>query len=83
MNEEKEYLLNEMEEVKKEIKEVTKKMKKADKKAALALEKNDVDTFEDYSKECVTLRKRIMALCSYLNVLTNRYTKLIVEGYNK
>jgi len=79
----KEEILEEIENVKQNLIILNEERDCASNLASKALDNDDIETFESYSDEFVALGKRIMSLCSYLNVLSKRYTKLVLKGYEQ
>lgn len=83
IEEEKKQLLENMEDIKKEIKFLNLEYEDVSERASKALNDNDVELFEFYSDRLVIVNNKISCDCGYLNFLSNRYTRLVLKGFNK
>lgn len=79
----KEIVLNEMDGLKEELNDLNERRNFVEIEQTLALLENNVEKFKIFSDEFIELGKRIVFVCSRLNDLSNEYSKLVIEGYNK
>lgn len=83
IEEEKKEILENMEDIKKEIKVLNLEYFDISERANEALNNNDIELFEFYSDRLAIVNNKISCDCGYLNFLSNRYTRLVLKGFNK
>lgn len=79
----KKQLLKQMDEVKKELKDLNDYRDFILEQENYSLEENNLNDFEMYSKEFISIGEIIIKFCKHLNCLSNEYTKLVLNEYKQ